>query len=203
MTKVSNVYTALNKFYEVNFMKKLLIFTISALLLIFAEISAEAKSILPNEQQIAVVIVGSSDYKTSDFINYAKSYFKPANESKVLVGKDVQSKYQTYWLGKGLLDEGTPTKEDFIEFVNYSGYKKIIYLVIKDSIVDTHERKKGKARSRVSLTINAFLVDKSQIVKVISSTNEEDSKTSELRAKRGAFKKCIEEISDEFNPSLT
>ena len=102
-----------------------------------------------------------------------------------------------------MIDEGTPTKEDFVEFVNYSGYKQVIYLVIKDSVLEQHGRTKGKDRSRVSLTVNAFLVAKTHVLEGTSSTNEEDSKTSELRAKRGAFKQCVKEISKVFNPILS
>ena len=150
--------------------------------------------------QIAVVIVGGADYRTKDFVKLTKDLFKVSDELTLATGKEVQNKYQMYWLDKGLIDEDTPTKEDFVQFVNYSGYRKVLYLVIKDSVIDQHGRKKGKDRSRASLTVNAFIVDKTKILKFDSSTNEEDSKTSELRARLGAFKQCVKEISKNFNP---
>ena len=156
------------------------------------------------DQTIAVVIVGTPDYKTDNYVRYAKEYFEEANVNKnltILSGNDVQSKYQTYWLEKGLLDEGTPTKQDFIDFVSYGNYDKAIYLVVKDPVIDVHNRK-SKQRTRASVTVNAFLVDENQIIKVASSTNENDSKTSELRAKRGAFKQCVRDISEVINPLL-
>lgn len=174
-----------------------------ALFIIGTMITAEAAgTTLRNE--IAVVIVGSADYKTKDFTNIPKDLFKIEDKMKpqITAGKEVQNKYQKYWFAKGLLDEGEPTKEDFVKFVDYSGYKKVIYLVIKDSVLEQHGRKKGKDRSRVSLTVNAFLVNGNQIEASTSATNEEDSKTSELRAKRGAFKQCVKEISEEFNPQI-
>lgn len=182
-------------------MKKLFMLTFAALCLLSLNIVAEAASISKPSQQIAVVIVGSADYRTKDFTEYTKSYFKPTS-GEVAAGKDIQNKYQKYWFDKGLIEEGTPTKEDFIAFARYAGYNNVIYLVIKDSVLEQHGRKKGKDRSRVSLTVNAFLVDGTHIIESTSATNEEDSKTSELRAKRGAFKECVKEISQVFNPIL-
>ena len=183
-------------------MRKLITSVLMVLCLMGTIITAEAASTTNKNQTTAVVIVGGSDYRTKDFTSFAKDFFKPSSGIEVAYGKDVQNTYQKYWFNKGLIDEGTPTKEDFVEFVNYSGYKQVIYLVIKDSVLEQHGRKKGKDRSRVSLTVNAFLVDRSHILESTSSTNEEDSKTSELRAKRGAFKQCVKEISQEFNPIL-
>ena len=182
-------------------MKRSFILILVAICLLSLNVLVEAAS-SKSAQQVAVVIVGGADYRTKDFTTCAKDFFKPSDGTTVDHGKDVQNKYQKYWFDKGLIDEGTPTKEDFIEFVNYSGYKQVIYLVIKDSVLEQHGRTKGKDRSRVSLTVNAFLVDNTHIVESISTTNEEDSKTSELRAKRGAFKQCVKEISKIFNPIL-
>ena len=186
-------------------MKKIFVTTLMSIFLISMAISAEAAKISSEvNNKIAVVIVGGADYKTKDFTNITKNLFKVEDKTKpqVITGKDVQNKYQKYWFNKGLLDEGEPTKEDFINFVDYSGYKKVIFLVIKDSVLEQHSRTKGKDRSRVSLTVNAFIVSSSNIEASTTSTNEEDSKTSELRAKRGAFKLCVEEISEEFNPLI-
>ena len=180
-------------------MKKIFTLMIAAIMLIGMSINAEAANFF--EEKVGIVIIGSSDYKTKDFIEYAQDFFK-AKDSKIEAGKKIQTKYQNYWLDKGMIEEGTPTKEDFINFVDYSGCKKVIYLVIKDSVTDQHNRKKGKSRARTSLTINAFLTDRNKIIKATSATNEEDSKTSELRAKRGAFKQCVKELSDEINPLL-
>ena len=183
-------------------MKRLFLLTLAAICLLSLNVLAEAATTNP-KQQVAVVIVGSADYRTKDFTSYAKDYFKPGEGITIAYGKEVQNQYQKYWFGKGLIEEGTPTKEDFIAFADQSGYRQVIYLVIKDSVLEQHGRKKGKDRSRISLTVNAFLVDKTHILGSTSSTNEEDSKTSELRAKRGAFKQCVKEISKEFNPILS
>lgn len=39
-----------------------------------------------------------------------------------------------------------------------------------------------------------FLVNETSIIKAADVAKEDDSVTSELRAKRGAFEKCIREI---------
>ena len=182
-------------------MQKLLTAILAVMCFIGMSIAAEAASIAQSSQQTAVVIVGNADYRTKDFIECTKDYFKPVS-GELATGKDVQNKYQKYWFDKGLIEEGKPTKEDFIAFANYAGYNKVIFLVIKDSVLEQHGRKKGKDRSRISLTVNAFLVDRNHIKESASATNEEDSKTSELRAKRGAFKQCVKEISQVFNPIL-
>ncbi|MBR1730322.1 MAG: hypothetical protein IJ728_12460 [Selenomonadaceae bacterium] len=183
--------------------KKYFLSILTAIILMSTTIAVEAaENNFSKSQSIAVVIVGNADFKTKDFFKSVEQFFKSPTEKPIIVGSKIQSKYQTYWLEKGLLSEGEPTQVDFIEFVNYSGYGKIIYLKIDDAVLDTHERKKGKARSRSSITVNAFLVDSQGIKKVVSETQEEDSKTSELRAKRGAFKKCVEEIAKVFNPLL-
>ena len=182
-------------------MKRLFVLVLTAICMLSLSVLTEAAG--NSNQQVAVVIVGSADYRTKDFTSYAKDFFKPSEGVTVAYGKDVQNQYQKYWFGKGLIEEGTPTKEDFIAFANQSGYRQVIYLVIKDSVLEQHGRKKGKDRSRISLTVNSFLVDKTHILESTSSTNEEDSKTSELRAKRGAFKECVKEISKVFNPILS
>ena len=182
-------------------MKRFFVLILAMICLLSLSIAVEAASIGKSNQQTAVVIVGSADYRTKDFTEYTKSYFKPIS-GEVTAGKDIQNKYQKYWFDKGLIEEGTPTKEDFIAFARYAGYNNVIYLVIKDSVLEQHGRKKGKDRSRISLTVNAFLVDETHILESTSATNEEDSKTSELRAKRGAFKECVKEISQVFNPIL-
>ncbi len=181
-------------------MKKIFVSLSVFVCFLISAFSAQAANFTPRE--IAVVIVGSADYKTKDFVKTATDYFKSPIGKKVVTGNKVQTKYQTYWLEKGLIEEGTPTKEDFVSFVNYSGYEKVVYLVVKDAVTDQHNRKKGKALSRTSMTLNVFVADRSKILKVASSINEDSSKASELRAKRGAFEKCVKEVSEEINSVL-
>ena len=182
-------------------MKKILLTFLVALYLLSTAVTVDAAADLSMEKGIAVVIVGNSDYKTKDFTNIIKDYLKSPSEISILTGNKIQSKYQTYWLDKGLLDEGTPTKEDFVSFVKYGNYYKAIFLVVKDSVSESHEEQLTQ-RLRTSVTVNAFLVNRAGIEMTASSTNEDDSKVSALRTKRGAFKKCVRELSKEINPEL-
>ena len=177
-------------------MKK--VFALAAMFLLLMSTAFAATSNLSRSSQTAVVIVGGSDYKTPSFTKYVQQYFKATN---LAVGNDVQTVYQSYWLDKGLLEEGTPTKDDFIAFANYAGYKNVLYLKISDPVVDVHNRK-GKQKTRVSITMNAYLVDKTHFIQNATSTHEEDSDHSELRAKSGAFKQCVRDVSEVINPAL-
>lgn len=154
----------------------------------------------PYTERAGVVIVSGAEYKTEDYFDFVEKFFvKPfsGKERQFQYGRDAQNKYQNFWLDKGYLEEQTPTQRDFIEFVSYGAYDKVIFLKVQDSVTD----QQGK-RSRLSVNVNVFLVDRRKVLKAASSTNEEDSKSSQLRARRGAFKKCVKELSDALEPSL-
>ena len=151
-------------------------------------------------ERLGVVIVSGAEYKTEDYFDFVEKYFvKPfaGDKMQFQFGRDAQNKYQNFWLDKGYLEEQTPTQRDFIEFVSYGAYDKVIFLKVQDSVTD----QQGK-RSRLSVNVNAFLVDRRKVLKASSSTNEEDSKASQLRARRGAFKKCAKELSEELEPLM-
>ena len=151
-------------------------------------------------ERVGIVVVGGAEYKTKDYFDFVEKYFvKPftSNRMQMQYGKDAQNKYQNYWLDRGYLEEQTPTQRDFIEFVSYGAYDKVIFLKVQDSVTD----QQGK-RSRLSVNVNVFLVDRRKVLKAASSTNEEDSKSSQLRARRGAFKKCAKELSNAIEPLM-
>ena len=89
--------------------------------------------------------------------------------------------------------------------MKYSGYDKVLFVMVKDPVVDKHKQQTGLftsvVNSRASISVNAFLADKSNVIKASSSTKEDDSEASELRAKRGAFRKCLQEISKNIDLS--
>ena len=57
-------------------------------------------------------------------------------------------------------------------------------------------------QTRASLEVKCFLVDKENVIKALAVTQNDDSKTSELRAKRGAFEKCMKELAKGFRMSI-
>lgn len=148
--------------------------------------------------QIGVVLIGSSDYKEAHFMTNLTDTFQsdPASKFVMHVGNEEQSKYQDYWFMKGFLDEPNPTPQNLMEYVNYSGYDEVMFLIVNNPIIDT--RKRGLFGSieekRVSVEIKAYLIGKDRLLGSFSSTNEDDSKRSELRARQGAFKKSIRDI---------
>lgn len=182
-------------------MKRISILVMS--LLVLFSCSAFAASI--HASKIGVVILGSSDFKTNDYFNSIKSSFPSNNNYTVEYGSTIQSKYQNFWLNKGFLEEQKPVKQDLIDFVKNSGYGKVLFIMVNNPVVDTHQTPVNLfntvVSSRASVSINAFVVDNENIIKVASSTKEDDSQTSELRAKRGAFRKCLQEISTSIDLS--
>ncbi len=154
----------------------------------------------PNET--CAVIIGDPSVKTPDFIKYVDDAFNEEGKSKkVVTGTDIQSKYQSYWFDKGFLEEQKLTKQDLFDFVKYSGYKKVLFLIISTPVMEKTKQGAGgwygwsqTEQTRASITIKTFLVNETAVIKTLDVSKEDDSITSELRAKRGAFQKCITEI---------
>lgn len=150
---------------------------------------------------VGVVVIGGSDFKTPVFYDYAKEGLSGGKDAKyrILVGNDMQSKYQEYWLEEGFLEEQQPKKQNLLDFVKFSRHDKVLYLVVKDPVTEVHQQ--GIAiQTRASVQINAFLCDTEGVVKSYSTTREDDSYTSDLRAKRGAFLNCMKDIGEAMKP---
>lgn len=96
------------------------------------------------------------------------------------------------------MDADNPTPQNFLEYVNYTGYGKVLFLVVKDPVVDTKkEGLFGTVESkRVSVEIKGYLVGHEKLIGSYTSVNEDDSRQSELRARRGALKKSIKYIHE-------
>ena len=176
-------------------MRKLIALTVMMFLMTASALAAPVFT-----ERMGVVIIGGADYKTKDFYEHVEKYFvKPfaGDNRQIQFGKDAQNKYQNFWLDKGYLEEQKPQQRDFIDFVSYGAYDKVIFLKVEDSVAEQQHK-----RSRLSVNVNVFLVDRRKVLKAASSTNEEDSKASLLRARRGAFKKCAKELSETLEPLM-
>ena len=183
--------------------------------------------------RIAVVIVcADPDFQDKRFTKRITDYIghKMSNIT-ILAGKEVQSKYEDYWFENtnDVVNTGTmPSREDLIKFVSYGNYDKVVYLVIPTPGMDHSVSAAtssgtttpiGTAGSTVgtgttvyydnyntTITVNALLVDKNEILKRSSSTNKNSgwmSGSSASFAKEVAFKKCVKELSETINPLLT
>lgn len=156
---------------------------------------------------VGVVVIASSDYKDDHFFSVLDKELKQVAGHNVVSGNVMQTSYQDYWLDKGFLEAQQPSPQGFVDFVNYSGYDKVLFIVMKDPVVD-----KGVVtglfgdvvamKTRATVETKGFLVDKERIIKHFTSTNEDDSKASDLRAKRGAYKKGIVAVVKELSPAF-
>ncbi len=193
-------------------MRKVISFlmVVTFLLLPISPAFAQVGLLNPAPKETCVVIVGDASVKTPDFFKYVDEAFNTEEKKKKVVsGTEIQSLYQTYWLDKGFLEEQKLTKQDLNDFVKYSGYKKVLYLIVSSPVVEKTKEGYGgwdgwvqTERTRASITIKTFLVNETDIIKAVDVTKEDDSVTSELRAKRGAFEKCIKEIKSAIGSYL-
>jgi hypothetical protein len=172
---------------------------------IFA-VTAGAAELKAPKAHVCAVLIGQADLKTEDFINAMQDSFNGSeNNTIVASGTEIQSKYQEYWLGKGELEEGKLTPAVMFDFVKYSGYDKCLFVVANN---ETEKSKKpGNFWSMVEVTrasveLKCFLADDKGVLKVIDVIKNDDSKHSDLRAKRGAFEKGIREVAKQLNDFL-
>lgn len=154
-----------------------------------------------NYQSIGVVIIGGAEFKTDDFYDVIKSQIKPSSGAKIFVGNDLQTRYKKYWLRRGYIGEQTPQKNDLVQFAAMSGCDKIVCLIVSDT-VDKQNSSNHRQKSRVSVQVDAYLCTRNDVVDVFAASNDENSKGSPLRARRGAFKKCLTEIGKSLNRKI-
>ena len=150
---------------------------------------------------VGVVIVGGAEFKTNDFYNVVKDRFKPLSGAKIVVGNELQTLYKKYWLNRGFIGEQPTQKSDLIEFAAMSGCDKVICLIVTDT-VDKQNSSNHRQKSRVSVQVDAYLCTPTDVVDVFSASDDENSKGSPLRARRGAFDKCLKEIGKSLNQKL-
>ena len=153
-------------------------------------------------QSVGVVIIGGADFKTDDFYKIVRNELKPKSGAKIFVGNEMQTLYKKYWLREGYIGEQTPQKKDLINFAAMSGHKKIVCIIVADSVVDRHNTPKSREKDRVSVQLDAYLCTPANVEDVFSASDEELSKTSNLRARRGAFQKCLKEIAKTLNKNI-
>jgi len=139
-----------------------------------------------------VVIIGGAEFKTSDYYKAVKQNLNFKGTAKI--GDEMQSKYQKFLLENDLLDENFPRKQYLFDFTAQSGCEKILFLVVT-STADHQNNPKSKQKNRFSVQVVAYLCDKYKVLDSATSAQQNDSNTSDLRARRGSFKKCMSEIA--------
>lgn len=190
-------------------MKKILFVLFMTLICLFGN-SVFASESLPSSmhQKIGIIILGDADFKTDDYFNNIKNAFNDP-KTKYFYGIDAQSKYEEYWLNKGVITkEPNPTVQDLYQFTTYSNCDKVLYLVVQSCVVEKQALSKGLfgsgggERNRANIEVKGILVDQSKIIKVVDSVKDDTSETSELRAKREAFGKNCKDISQQLQSVL-
>ena len=151
---------------------------------------------------VGVIIIGGVEFKTDDYYKIVRSEINPKSGAKIIAGNEIQTLYKKYWLREGYIGEQTPQKNDLIKFTASSGYKKIVFIIISDSTVDRHNNPKSREKDRISVQVDAYLCTPTNVEDVFAASDESNSKTSNLRARRGAFKKCLDEISKTLNKHI-
>ena len=153
-------------------------------------------------KNVGVIVVGGAEFKTSDYYKIIQNEIKPISGAKIVYGNDLQTLYKKYWLQQGSIGEQVPQKEDLINFTNMSGCDKVICLIVADAVVDKHNSSGHREKSRVSVQLDAYICTKTDVVDVLSASDEQTSKGSDLRARRGAFQKCLKEIGKTLNAKI-
>ena len=141
-----------------------------------------------------------------------KRFESDKNDFVLVSGEEVQDKYHEYWVSRGYMQEGTPSKDTMINFANYSGYDKVVFLLINKSMM----QQTGTIGTQIanptpgggsvgttiytqtyeaSLTMDAFLVDKTKIIQSATTSQVNGDKWS-------SFKRAIREICPKINPSF-
>lgn len=183
-------------------MKKIFLLT---LLLMGALCTVYFASAEAAPQRIGIVLIGGSDFKSQGFYRYAQEHLKDKNNAYTVEASDaVQTKYLNYWMDKGELEEQKAKKQDLLDFVKYAGYDKVLYLMAADPVTESHRTGLWGLNTftRTSVQIRGFLCNRETILATHISNKDGDSETSELRARRDAFKKALHDMGDYFPPYM-
>ena len=145
-----------------------------------------------------VVIIGGGEFKTKDYYEIIKKTFGQKSKIVYDCGDEIQRQYQIFMMDRYDIGESTPHKQDLIDFNARNGYKKTLFLTL-DEKLDTHTHGEHSQKSRITIQLDAYLVDSSRIINFATTSQEFTSKASNLRARRGAFEKCLKEIAKVMN----
>lgn len=145
-----------------------------------------------------VVIIGGGEFKTADFYKIIQKNLGTKNKTKYECGNEIQKRYQVFMMNRYDIGEDKPRKQDFTDFTAWSGYGKVLFLIVDENI-DTQTHGDHSQKNRSTIQMDAYLVNTSGIVDFNTTSQEFTSKASNLRARRGAFEKCLKDIASTMN----
>lgn len=179
-------------------MKKVFLFAAMIVTLISCTAFAAQNSFGNNYRSTKVVIIGGAEFKTKDYYNLIKKTLGSKTKTAYETGDEIQRKYQLFMMERYDIGENKPRKQDFIDFTSGSGYGNTLFLVLDENI-DTQNNSKSRQKNRITIQLDAYLVNNSGIVDFTTTSQDFISKTSNLRARRGAFEKSLKEIANVMN----
>lgn len=179
--------------------------------IVFAGITSSASA----TQNVGIIIIGDDDFKQEVYFNRSAKIFdvKKNPNISVKVGETVQKNYSDYFKEKSISDAKPPKLENLLEFAKQNNFDRVLCLVVKNpGVSNYYEYEEGllpgsglklSQHFTVTITVNAYLCDREKILKTVSITKkktEDDIHSSkpQVRATRGAFTSCVENIGKEM-----
>lgn len=140
-----------------------------------------------NHQVIGVVVVGGEEFSSEAYSRIVANQLQPKSGAKLLTGKKIQIQYKTVWANfGGVGTEDNPQREDMIQFAAFSGCNKVVFFVVSNSTD--------------AMTVDAYLCSSSAVEETFTSSRDED--TSDKGARRGAFRRCVNDFAKNLNKIL-
>jgi hypothetical protein len=140
-----------------------------------------------------VVIIGGGEFKTADYYKIIQKNLGTKSSTKYECGNDIQKRFQVFMMNRYDIGEDKPRKQDMSDFAAWSGYGKVLFIFVDENI-DTQTHGNHSQKNRSTIQMDAYLVTSSGISDFNTTSQEFTSKASNLRARRGAFEKCLKEI---------
>ena len=187
-------------------MRKNIFLLILTFLLTFSEVTAFASTMA--NQNVGIILIGGDSFETERHFKAAQDIFKDDKNISVLVGDEMQKKYFNYCDENGLSKTEALSLSDLITFTQKNNFDKILYLVMPQPTVERFYNLLGKELDRVSVQVNAYLLDDKKLLKNYSVTKKRevkddgfDKRSPEVRANIAAFRLCIDDIKKSVSNS--
>ena len=180
-------------------------------LLMFACVASAAVVNLDNpDKKNGILLIGSREFRTEQYFQRSREIFKVEKNQNVSfeVGEELQKKYADYCQDNAINKNNAPELKELLEFVKQNDFDCILCLVIKDPEISESVKTEylgfdmtGNVKHfTVSMEVNAFLCDKTKLIKTYTSVKKKDQSSKKSRnprekAKRGAFTLCISDIN--------
>ena len=178
-------------------MKKICIFAAMLVALISCTAFA-ATSSTSSFNSTKVVIIGGGEFKTADYYKIVQKTLGAKTLTAYDCGDEIQRQFQLFMMDRYDIGETTPKKQDMLDFTARNNYRKTLFLVLDENI-DTQTHGDHSQKNRSTIQLDAYLADSSKLVDFATTSQEFTSKASNLRARRGAFEKCLKEVAKIMN----